>query len=140
MYRPAEERDADAARDPITTFPRFLLDEGHATEADLKVIADEIDAIVLEATDDALGQPQPGADTVHFAVYSPDVDPRSEQFDTEDDPQFTGNETTMVDLLNVCMKDEMRRDPNILVFGEDVAASAARSTSARSRARAASSR
>ena len=31
------------------------------------------------------------------------------------------NETTMVDLLNACMKDEMRRDPKILMFGEDVA-------------------
>jgi 2-oxoisovalerate dehydrogenase E1 component len=27
----------------------------------------------------------------------------------------------MVDLLNSCMKDEMRRDPKILVFGEDIA-------------------
>jgi 2-oxoisovalerate dehydrogenase E1 component len=80
-----------------------------------------VDAEVLAATDDALSQPQPGADTIHFATYSPDVDPTSEQFDTEDDPQFSGDPTTMVDLLNVCMKDEMRRDPRILVFGEDVA-------------------
>jgi len=76
---------------------------------------------VLAATDDALGQEQPSPETVHFAVYSPDVDPTGEQFDTEDDPQYSGNETTMVDLLNACMKDEMRRDGKILVFGEDVA-------------------
>jgi 2-oxoisovalerate dehydrogenase E1 component len=121
MYRPPEERDADAARDPVTQFPKWLVAQGHATEADVRRIQEEVDAEVQAATDDALAQPQPGADTVYHGVYSPDVDPTSEQFDTEDDPQFSGNETTMVDLLNACMKDEMRRDPKILVFGEDVA-------------------
>ena len=121
LYRPPVERDADAARDPVTVFPRWLVEQGHATDAEIAQIKEEVDALVTEATDDALAQPQPGADTVHFAVYSPDVDPTSEQFDTEDDPQFSGNETTMVDLLNACMKDEMRRDERIVVFGEDVA-------------------
>ena len=121
MYRPAVEREADAARDPITNFPAWLVSEGYASEAALTAIRDEVDTTVLAATDDALAQPQPAASTVPYAVYSPDVDPASEQFDTEDDPQFSGNPTTMVDLLNVCMRDEMRRDQNILVFGEDVA-------------------
>jgi 2-oxoisovalerate dehydrogenase E1 component len=121
MYRPPEEREADAARDPLTTFPAWLVAEGHATEADIARIQEEVDAEVLAATDDALAQPQPGADTVHYAVYSPDVDPTGEQFDTEDDPQFSGQPTTMVDLLNACMKDEMRRDERIVVFGQDVA-------------------
>ena len=121
MYRPDAEREADAARDPVTHFPRWLVREGHATDTELARIEAEVDAEVLAATDDALAQEQPGPETVHFAVYSPDVDPTSEQFDTEDDPRFTGQPTTMVDLLNACMKDEMRRDPRILVFGEDVA-------------------
>ena len=121
LYRPQEERDADAARDPIARFPEWLVAEGHATAAEITRIQEEVDAEALAAVDDALTQAQPGADTIHFAVYSPDVDPTSEQFDTEDDPQFSGDPTTMVDLLNACMKDEMRRDPRILVFGEDVA-------------------
>jgi len=120
-YRPSAERDADALRDPITVFPTWLVEEGYATEAELATIAEEIDAEVLAATDDALAQPQPDASTVYFGVYSPDVDPTSEQFDTEDDPQFSGDPTTMLDLLNSCMKEEMRRDERILVFGEDVA-------------------
>src|SRR6185503_12112806 len=113
MYRPPSEREADAARDPITVFPEWLVSEGHATESEIKEIEEEVDAIVLAATDDALAQPQPGEDTVYFGVYSPDVDPTSEQFDTEDDPKFSGDPTTMVDLLNACMKDEMRRDEKI---------------------------
>ena len=121
LYRPPEERDADAARDPVTTFPRWLVDEGHATKADIDRIQKEVDAEVQAATDDALAQEQPGPETVYQHVYSPDVDPTSEQFDTEDDPQFSGNETTMVDLLNACMRDEMRRNGKMLVFGEDVA-------------------
>ena len=121
FYRPPEERDADALRDPITTFPRWLVDEGHATKAEIEKIQKEVDDEIQAATDDALAQEQPGADTVYKHVYSPDVDPTSEQFDTEDDPQFSGNETTMVDLLNACMKDEMRRNAKMVIFGEDVA-------------------
>ncbi len=121
LYRPADEREKDAKRDPLTTFPVWLVANGFATDAELEKIREEVDAQVLAATDDALGQPQPAASTVHFAVYSPDVDPTSESFDTEDDPHFSGNETTMVDLLNACMRDEMRRDGRIVVFGQDVA-------------------
>src|SRR5256886_5786426 len=121
LYRPPTEREADAARDPVTKFPNWLVKQEYATEDEIKRIQEEVDAIVLAATDDALAQPQPGPETVYFGVYSPDVDPTGEQFDTEDDPQFSGEPTTMVDLLNSCMKDEMRRDKKILVFGQDVA-------------------
>ena len=120
-YRPTEERDAESARDPLSTFPAWLINQGLATKADIERIDTEVEQEVQAATDDALSQEQPGPETVHLHVYSPDVDPRSEQFDTEDDPQFSGNETTMVDLLNACMRDEMRRNPKMLIFGEDVA-------------------
>src|SRR5687768_3767956 len=121
LYRPPEEREAEARRDPVNAFPKWLVAEGHATEDDIRRIQAEVDAEVQAATDDALAQEQPGPETIYLHVYSQDVDPTSEQFDTEDDPQFSGNETTMVDLLNACMKDEMRRNPKMVVFGEDVA-------------------
>jgi 2-oxoisovalerate dehydrogenase E1 component len=121
LYRPQEERDEDARRDPVTSFPRWLVAQGHATEQELAEIAAGVDAEVLAATDDALAQPQPDPSTVHFAVYSPDVDPTGEQFDTEDDPQYSGGETTMIDQINAVMRDEMRRNERILVFGQDVA-------------------
>ena len=74
------------------------------------------------------GTPQPGTDTVYQYVYSPEIDPTSEQFDTEDDPHFTGEPTTMVDLLNACMKDEMVRDARIPCSARTSPTSAASST------------
>ena len=120
-YRPPAERAEDAARDPVTSFPKYLLEQGVATDAELERIRKQVEEEIEVATETALAAPQPAADTVYHYVYSPDVDPASEQFDTEDDPHFTGEPTTMVDLLNTCLKDEMARDPRILVFGEDVA-------------------
>jgi 2-oxoisovalerate dehydrogenase E1 component len=120
-YRPTTERQSDAERDPLTRFPKHLLEQGIATQAELDGIAREVEEEVQVASDVALASPQPGTDTVYNFVYSPDVDPTSEQFDTEDDPRFTGDPTTMVDLLNICLRDEMTRDPRIVMFGEDVA-------------------
>ena len=121
LYRPPKEREEEARHDCLAVFPRRLVSEGFATEADIEAIKRQVDEDVSVATDMALASPQPEPETALLYVYSPDVDPTSEQFDTEDDPQFVGDPTTMVDLLNACMKDEMARDSRILVFGEDVA-------------------
>jgi 2-oxoisovalerate dehydrogenase E1 component len=120
-YRPPAERQADAERDPITRFPRYLIEQGIATEGELQSVRQRVEEEVQVAADVALASPQPAPDTIYNYVYSPDVDPTSEQFDTEDDPRFTGDPTTMVDLLNTCLRDEMARDARIVVFGEDVA-------------------
>jgi 2-oxoisovalerate dehydrogenase E1 component len=77
MYRPSEEREADAMRDPVAQFPKWLVAEGYASEDEILAIQAEVDAIVLAATDDALSQPQPAPSTIHDFVYSPDVDPTS---------------------------------------------------------------
>ncbi len=121
FYRPAAEREADAARDPLVTFPQWLVAHGVATPEALEALRAEVDAEILAATDAALVEPQPAAADVLYGVYSPTVDPTAAAFDTEDQPQPEGQPTTMVDLLNACLRDEMARDPRMLVFGQDVA-------------------
>jgi 2-oxoisovalerate dehydrogenase E1 component len=118
-YRPEAEREKEAERDPLTTFPARLIDEGVATKEELDALREELDELVAADSERAESQPQPGAETVYVNVFSPDVDATSDEFSTE--PEFEGDPTTVVDLLNACMRDEMRRDPSIVVFGEDVA-------------------
>ena len=119
LYRPASERDADAQRDPVTAFPRWLVAEGLATAEELGAIREGVEREVNAAADAALvaAVPEPASATLH--VYSPDVDPASRSFESL--PQSAGDPKTVVDLLNACLQDEMARDPRIVVFGEDVA-------------------
>jgi len=121
LYKPPKEREEEARRDCLTLFPKRLIADGVASAAEIEAIKRQVEEEVGVAADMALASPQPEPETALLYVYSPEVDPTSEQFDTEDDPQFGGDPTTMVDLLNACLKDEMARDPRIVVFGEDVA-------------------
>jgi 2-oxoisovalerate dehydrogenase E1 component len=121
LYRADEERASDAERDPVKRFGARLIDENVIDQDGLQKIKDEIDAAVNEAADAALASPQPAAETATDFVYSPDVDPTSKEFDTEDNVELSGNPGTMVDLINRCLHTEMKRDPRILIFGEDVA-------------------
>jgi 2-oxoisovalerate dehydrogenase E1 component len=121
LYKPEAERKKEAERDPVEAFARLLLSDGLATEEELSALKAACDAEVNDAADRALREPQPSPETVFANVTSGSVDPTSAAFDTEERPEPSGNETTMVDLINSCLRDEMARDGRIVVFGEDVA-------------------
>jgi 2-oxoisovalerate dehydrogenase E1 component len=121
LYRPEEERQADAAIDPIKKYAELLMTDGIASSEDLEAIRKEIDAEVNAAADIAIETPQPDPRTALRNVFSPDVDPTSAEFDTEEGAELSGNPGTMVDLINRCLHEEMERDERIVIFGEDVA-------------------
>lgn len=118
-YRPQAERDKEGERDPITLLGHRLVKEGHLSEKELAALKEEWNAEVIAASIQAEEFLQPAHGKVFENVYSPEVDPTSAQFDQP--AQSNGAPVTMVDLINRCMRDEMRRDVRIRVFGEDVA-------------------
>jgi 2-oxoisovalerate dehydrogenase E1 component len=119
LYKTPAERDAEARRDPITRFAEFLKLNGLATPAELEAIHAEVQQEVDEAAIEALTAPRPPRHTAALYVFSPEVDPTSSAFATDAAPE--GKPDTMVAAINRTLKDEMARDPRIVVFGEDVA-------------------
>jgi 2-oxoisovalerate dehydrogenase E1 component len=119
LYKTAEEREAEAQRDPLLKMSRRLLEGGLASEDDLKAIAAAIDREIQQATDRALAAPRPGKETAALWVFSPDIDPAGSRFESSPKPQ--GNPDTMVSAINRTLRDEMERNPRIVIFGEDVA-------------------
>src|SRR5215831_14332850 len=78
LYKPAAEREAEAARDPVLGFPKFLIDEGVIDRRMLQDITHEIDEEVQRATQEALREDPPPPESALTHLYSERVDPRSE--------------------------------------------------------------
>jgi 2-oxoisovalerate dehydrogenase E1 component len=119
LYKPPEVRQEEAKRDPLARMSHDLLAENIVTEKELKEIEAEVDRQVREAADQALEAEPPRPESVMLYVTSPTVDATSDHFDRP--PRFEGDPKTMVDLINACLRDEMARDPRVVVYGEDVA-------------------
>ncbi len=131
LYRPDSERQADAARDPVHRMQMFLLREGILDEKGINQIEKEVEEQLQADTDRALDAAPPQPETIYNFVYSPDLDPTSAKFESQ--PVIAAPETaadgkrsaapnkTMADLINLTLRDEMRRDERIVIFGEDVA-------------------
>jgi 2-oxoisovalerate dehydrogenase E1 component len=118
LYKTPGEREAEARRDPLRRMQQFLKTEGLATDQDLADIAASVDREVNQAAEEALRAPKPDPATAADFVFSPDIDPTS----TSSPPNpATGQADTMVAAINATLKDEMARNPRIVIFGQDVA-------------------
>jgi 2-oxoisovalerate dehydrogenase E1 component len=95
----------------------FLIRENILNEDEINKLEKSVDDEVQDAAERALAAALPRTDSIYTHVYSEDLDPKK----MSSEPQFEGSEKTMAELINVCLKDEMRRDDRIVIFGEDVA-------------------
>ena len=119
LYKSDEVRQEEARRDPLTRLANLLRQEEWVSEKALKEIEAGVDREIREAVDQALAAEPAPPNTVLRFLCSPTVDPTSSQFDQP--AKFHGEPKTMVDLINAALRDEMARDPRVVVFGEDVA-------------------
>jgi len=127
LYRPDSERERDAAHDPVSRTQMFLLREGILDDKGITQLEKAVDEELQVAVDLALAALPPAPETILKYVYSPDIDPTASAFkttaavapDSADGKKPAAK--TMADLINATLRDEMKRDERIVIFGEDVA-------------------
>ncbi len=127
LYRSAAEREADAMRDPLARMQMRLLRESILSAEEINALEHALDNEAAEAADRALAAPLPTISSIREHIYSEVLDPAHVAFATEEarpadeEDAKAATPRTMADLINACLKDEMRRDERIVVYGEDVA-------------------
>src|SRR5271165_6528323 len=121
LYRSAAELEADHLRDPLPKFQMRLLREGILDAEAINRLEKDVDEEVRLAAERALRSPLPEVSSISRHVYSEDLAPTGPEFDTKPALSADSQARTMADLINCCLSDELRRDPRMVIFGEDVA-------------------
>jgi 2-oxoisovalerate dehydrogenase E1 component len=101
---------------PIAKLRKFLLKEKIATEQALDALEEKIRTTVDHAADSAEASPDCTAEEAETFNF---VNPDPSSLFTEQTP--TGEETYLVDALNHALDEELARNQNMIIFGQDVA-------------------
>ncbi len=117
-YRTADELERDAQHDPIAKLGEALIEAGMATETELDIIKNDVKKQVDEDTEWCLAQDDPKPEDGLRFVYS-----EKELGLDYEASKPSGEPVVMIDAINHAMFEEMERDANVIVFGEDVAGS-----------------
>ena len=115
-YRDAKELSEEQKRDPIEKFRAQCELGGIISSEEFQQVWNDVLLEVDEAAEKALSAPFPeraDADT-HVVDDSPVSIPASE-------PATTGSEIVIVDAVNHALHEEMRRNENMIIYGQDVA-------------------
>jgi 2-oxoisovalerate dehydrogenase E1 component len=125
-YRTKEEEAAWKARDPIPNFAARLVEAGIATEEEIDDVEEKVEQAIEEATEFALGSPMPPAEELELYVYAPFQWTEAEyarERELRERCREGGAGTHKVlyrEALQEAMGEEMNRDPNVFIMGEDV--------------------
>ncbi len=118
-YRPPEELEAWLARDPIVLTRTALIEAGvWSDEAERELVAD-VDREIAAAVDEASKAPFPAPGGLLEHVYE---EPRPAEATSAGPRATDARVLSYREALREGLAEEMRRDPTVVLFGEDVAA------------------
>jgi 2-oxoisovalerate dehydrogenase E1 component len=119
-YKEKECLEAEKAKDPLPRFEFWLMDMGLITKEEIENLRDRCFKQVESASLEAEQIPFPDKSTATKGVFKEVDSVPFTPFTEEDSPSATDS-IVMMDALNHALDEEMKRDPNVVVFGQDVA-------------------
>jgi 2-oxoisovalerate dehydrogenase E1 component len=115
-YRPKENLDSDAARDPYPVLRQHIKENRIASKEDIERIEEEARQYVAAEFEKALAGPNPTEDDLmdHIFAPTPVMEERGER------SPAGGQTVMMVDAALHAVDEIMRRHPESLLYGQDV--------------------
>ena len=120
-YRDQEELQELQVRDPIYQTERYLLRNKILTQDQMDARRAEIKAEVDRAAEEADAHAFPGGDDLLAHIYAdPALDP-ARSAPPAPPRCLPGGEVTLIDAINHGLREELERNPKVVMWGEDIA-------------------
>jgi len=117
-YRPDEEIKEDIKNDPIEIISNILVTDGILTQEEYKTLKHDVTKEVANAADEALREPDPDPSQADKYVFDESGFNQTLEYEKS---KPSGSKIVMVDAINHALKEEMKRNDNMYIFGEDIA-------------------
>ena len=117
-YRSSVELEEDRRNDPIPKFESYLIQKKIINEKEIEILKNQTKKEIDLAAEAMDKKDHPDPKSVYDYLFAPKADETA--LTSTIDPG-TGNRMVLVDAINHALKEEMSRDENILLFGQDVA-------------------
>jgi pyruvate/2-oxoglutarate/acetoin dehydrogenase E1 component/TPP-dependent pyruvate/acetoin dehydrogenase alpha subunit len=114
IYRSQEEVEEWRGRDPLPRFRSHLLNTGILSEAEVKKMGEDASRLLEEAVAFAISAPAPEIAEAFAEIYAPEYTPEVTE------PSGEVRELTCIQAINEAIREEMERDPRLVILGEDV--------------------
>ena len=113
LYRSEKELEEVRGRDPVAKLRGLIVEKGIATDEELVALEKKNRTQMLDAADEAEATPDPAPESYsEFLIPDP--------YAAEEKGEG-GEEMTMLNAINMTLKDEFRRNPDTFIWGQDMA-------------------
>ena len=117
-YRSKESLDEDLKKDPLVLLEKVLIESNIATAEKIEELKKQIFEEVMNIADEVLKQPVPDSSTVMDYLYCPEDEQNVIEYEKDSIP---GEPVVMVDAVNHALHEEMEKNHNMIIYGEDIA-------------------
>lgn len=116
-YRDPKELQEDMKKCPIEKFVKNLISKKFLKQEEYEDIKTEVIKEVNEAADKAFSAPDPKPESANKFVYDESGFKESLEYESSTP---SGNKIVMVDAINHALHEEMEKNPDMYIFGEDI--------------------